>query len=75
MPNLEKNAEIREKRKQTLIRRRTQGAKTFELKLDKSKISKPRLPSLTASFLRLNGSLTTSQGMAYSTSNHMWTTR
>ena len=36
MPNLEKNAKIMEKRKQTLIRRKSQEAKTFELKLDKS---------------------------------------
>jgi len=51
MPNLEKNAKIREKRKQTLIRRRTQEAKTFELKLDKSKVSKTRLTILNRLFL------------------------
>ena len=50
-PNLEKNAKIREKRKQTLIRRRTQGAKTFELKLDKSKVSKTTLAVLNRFFL------------------------
>ena len=50
MPNLEKNAKIREKRKQTLIRRRTQEAKTFELKLDKSKISKTTLAVLNRFF-------------------------
>jgi hypothetical protein len=33
-PNREKNAKIREKRRQTLLRRRTQEAQTFELKLD-----------------------------------------
>ena len=51
MPNLEKNAKIREKRKQTLIRRRTQEAKTFELKLDKSKVSKTKLAVLNRLFL------------------------
>jgi len=51
VPNLEKNAKIREKRKQTLIRRRTQEAKTFELKLDKSKISKTKLTILNRLFL------------------------
>ena len=50
-PNLEKNAKIREKRKQTLIRRRTQEAKTFELKLDKSKVSKTTLAVLNRFFL------------------------
>ena len=51
VPNLEKNAKIREKRKQTLIRRRTQEAKTFELKLDKSKISKTKIAILNRLFL------------------------
>ncbi|MFP3214052.1 MAG: hypothetical protein RXR18_02420 [Nitrososphaeria archaeon] len=50
MPNLEKNAKIRAKRKQTLLRRKTQEAKTFELKLDKSKISKTKLAILNRLF-------------------------
>ena len=32
MPNLEKNAKIREKRNQTLIRRKSQGASVLGLK-------------------------------------------
>ncbi|MFP3304370.1 MAG: hypothetical protein RXO34_03210 [Nitrososphaeria archaeon] len=51
MPKLEKNTKIREKRKQTLIRRRTQEAKTFELEFDKSKISKTKLAILNRLFL------------------------
>jgi len=51
MPNLEKNAKIREKRKQTLIRRNSQEARTFELKMDKSKISKTTLTILNRLFL------------------------
>ncbi|MFP3130018.1 MAG: hypothetical protein RXR51_00305 [Nitrososphaeria archaeon] len=51
MPNLEKNAKIREKRKQTLLRRKSQEAKTFELKLEKSKISKTKLAILNRLFL------------------------
>jgi len=51
VPNLEKNAKIREKRKQTLLRRKTKEAKTFELKLDKSKISKTKLAILNRLFL------------------------
>jgi len=51
VPNLEKNAKIREKRKQTLLRRKSQEAKTFELKFDKSKISKTRLAILNRLFL------------------------
>jgi len=51
VPNLEKNAKIREKRKQTLLRRKSQEAKTFELKLDKSKISKTKLAILNRLFL------------------------
>jgi len=51
VPNIEKNSKIREKRKQTLIRRRTQEAKTFELKFDKSKISKTKLAILNRLFL------------------------
>ena len=49
-PNLEKNAKIREKRKQTLLRRKSQ-ARTFELKLDRSKISRKRLELLLRLFL------------------------
>jgi len=51
VPNLEKNSKIREKRKQTLLRRKTKEAKTFELKLDKSKISKTKLAILNRLFL------------------------
>jgi len=51
VPNLEKNSKIREKRKQTLLRRKSQEAKTFELKLDKSKISKTKLAILNRLFL------------------------
>jgi len=50
-PNLEKNAKIREKRKQTLIRRNSQEARTFELKINKSKVSKTRLTILNRFFL------------------------
>ena len=49
MPNLEKNAKIR--KKQTLLRRKSQEAKTFELKFDKSKISKTKLAILNRLFL------------------------
>jgi hypothetical protein len=42
---------IKEKKKQALIRRKSQEAKTFELKLDKSKISKTRLAVLNRLFL------------------------
>jgi hypothetical protein len=51
VPKLEKNTKIREKRKQTLIRRRTKEAKTFELEFDKSKISKTKLAILNRLFL------------------------
>jgi len=51
LPNLEKNSKIREKRKQTLLRRKTKEAKTFELKFDKSKISKTKLAILNRLFL------------------------
>jgi len=51
VPNLEKNLKIREKRKQTLLRRKSKEAKTFELKLDKSKISKAKLAILNRLFL------------------------
>jgi len=51
MPNLDKNAKIREKRKQTLIRRKSQRARTFELKLVKNKISKTKLAVLNRLFL------------------------
>ncbi|MGC8600002.1 MAG: hypothetical protein ACP5LX_02960 [Nitrososphaeria archaeon] len=36
MHNPEKNARIREKRKDTLLRKKHQKAKTYELKLDKT---------------------------------------
>jgi len=51
VPNLEKNLKIREKRKQTLLRRKSQEAKTFELKFEKSKISKTKLAILNRLFL------------------------
>jgi hypothetical protein len=60
VPNLEKNSKIREKRKQTLLRRKSQEAKTFELKLEKARSPKPSLLFLTAFFLKLNGPLITS---------------
>jgi len=50
-PDLEKNAKIREKRKQTLIWRNSQEARTFELKIDKSKTSKTTLILLNRLFL------------------------
>jgi hypothetical protein len=40
-----------EKRRQTLLRRKSQEAKTFELKLDRSKISKSKLELLLRLFL------------------------
>jgi len=51
MLNLEKNAKIREKMKQTLLRRKSQEAKTFELKIVKNKISKTTLAILNRLFL------------------------
>ena len=50
MPNLEKNAKIREKRKQTLLRKKFPDRK-FELKLDRTKISRKRLELLLRLFL------------------------
>jgi len=40
MLNPEKNVKIREKRKDTLLRRKHHKAKTYELKFDMKKISK-----------------------------------
>jgi hypothetical protein len=40
MHNPEKNARIRERRKETLLRRKHQEAKTYELEFDMKKISK-----------------------------------
>ena len=71
MPNLEKNAKIREKRKQTLIRRKSQEAKTFELKIVKNKISKTTLTLLN----RLEAKWFSNYIIAYSTSNRIWATR
>ncbi|MGC8600800.1 MAG: hypothetical protein ACP5LX_07100, partial [Nitrososphaeria archaeon] len=51
MHNPEKNARIRERRKETLLRRKHQEAKTYELKLDKSRISKGKLTTLQRLFL------------------------
>lgn len=50
-PDPEKNERIRQKRRETLERRRTQEARTYELKLDRSKISKGRLTLLARLFL------------------------
>ena len=48
---LRKECQDQEKRKQTLLRRKTKEAKTFELKLDRSKISKTKLAILNRLFL------------------------
>jgi hypothetical protein len=51
IPDLEKNERIRQKRRETLEGRKIQEAKTFEPKLDRSKISKSRLSLLQRLFL------------------------
>ena len=51
MPNPEKNAKIREKRNQTLVRRKSQKARTFQLKLVNNKIPKTALTILNHLFL------------------------
>jgi len=48
-----------EKRRQTLLRRKSQAG-TFELKLDRSKISRKRLELLLRLFLEASVSRTTS---------------
>jgi len=48
---MEKNDIIRNKGRETRNKRKTQAAKTFEIKLDKSKISKERMNNLERLFL------------------------
>jgi len=48
---MEKNDIIRNKGRETRNKRKTQTAKTFEIKLDKSKISKEKLDNLQRLFL------------------------
>ena len=55
MSSPEKNARIREKRKGTLLRRKSQDAKTYELKFDRSKISNEKLTLETPGTSALQG--------------------
>ena len=48
---IEKNERIRNKGRETRNKRKTQTAKSFEIKLDKSKISKERMDNLERLFL------------------------
>jgi len=48
---IEKNERIRNKGRETRNKRKTQTAKSFEIKLDKSKISKEKLSNLQRLFL------------------------
>ena len=48
---IEKNERIRNKGRETRNKRKTQAAKSFEIKLDKSKISKEKLGNLQRLFL------------------------
>ena len=48
---MEKNDIIRNKGRETRNKRKTQAAKSFEIKLDKSKISKEKLSNLQRLFL------------------------
>jgi len=52
---IEKNERIRNKGRETRNKRKAQVAKSFEIKLDKSKISKEKLDNLQSCFLRANG--------------------
>ncbi|MEM4097871.1 MAG: hypothetical protein QXS81_04205 [Candidatus Micrarchaeaceae archaeon] len=47
MSNTEKNSRIREKGKATRAKRKDQTAKVYEIKFDKSKISKQRSDSVS----------------------------
>ncbi|MEM2053186.1 MAG: transposase, partial [Thermoplasmata archaeon] len=51
MTQIEKNRRIREKGKETRAKRKDQTAKVYEIKLDKSKISKQRSYALQRLFL------------------------
>ncbi|MEM1653861.1 MAG: transposase, partial [Thermoplasmata archaeon] len=51
MTQIEKNSRIREKGKATRAKRKDQTAKVYEIKLDKSKISKQRSYALQRLFL------------------------
>ncbi len=59
MTNKEKNSTISLKGRETKAKRRSQDAKVFELKLDKSKISKQKLENLKGCFWKENGLQTT----------------
>jgi hypothetical protein len=48
---IEKNERIRNKGRETRNKRKAQTAKSFEIKLDKSKISKERMDNLERLFL------------------------
>jgi len=48
---IEKNERIRNKGRETRNKRKTQTAKSFEIKIDKSKISKEKLSNLQRLFL------------------------
>jgi hypothetical protein len=48
---IEKNERIRNKGRETRNKRKAQAAKSFEIKLDKSKISKEKLDNLQRLFL------------------------
>jgi len=51
---IEKNERIRNKGRETRNKRKAQTAKSFEIKLDKSKISKEKLDNLQRLFLEGN---------------------
>jgi len=48
---IEKNERIRNKGRETRNKRKTQAAKSFEIKIDKSKVSKENLSNLQRLFL------------------------
>ncbi len=51
MANIEKNNKIREKGRETRIRRKSQEARVFEIKFDANKISNQKLNSIKRAFL------------------------
>ncbi|MCL5433512.1 MAG: transposase, partial [Candidatus Marsarchaeota archaeon] len=51
MANIEKNNKIKEKGKETRIRRRSQEARVFEIKFDANKISNQKLNNIRRVFL------------------------
>ncbi len=61
MDDLEENERIRQKRKEVLERRKTQEAKTYELKVIGARSLRAGSHSCRASFSRQSGSLTISQ--------------